>query len=65
MIMRDRGVTIHVAADVAGKEIALLAASNCFGPGKELRSTAGKSRSGRGCPRRPNGGMGQLCRMDR
>ena len=58
----DQGVTIDVAADVAGKETTLLR-FNCFDQEKSYVYGPENPNLG-GLPAAADGGMGQLCRMD-
>ena len=58
----DQGVTIAVAADVAGKETTLLR-FNCFDQEKSYVYGPENPDLG-GLPAAADGGMGQLCRMD-
>jgi hypothetical protein len=58
----DQGVTIAVAADVAGKETTLLR-FNCFDQEKSYVYGPENPDLG-GLPGAVDGGMGQLCRMD-
>jgi hypothetical protein len=58
----DQGVTIDVAADVAGKETTLLR-FNCFDQEKSYVYGPENPNLG-GLPAAADGGMGHLCRMD-